>query len=147
LRMYEDAEVRDLKENLEERLRSLSALYSSDLISQNTLSSQLLELLSTREAKTFWDLTMKKDMTARRMLTMLEDPDQWEQDASSPEEDREKILRNRLSSVFLSEEEPSSLVLEKLLDTASLPHFESIVFTRNVKQQTKKSGARLSVLD
>lgn len=145
--MHEDTEVRELRENLEERLKSLSDLYSSDLISQNTLSSQLLELLSTREAKTFWDLTMKKDITARRMLTMLEDPDQWEQDASSPEEEREKILRHRLASVFLSEEEPCVLVLEKLLDTASLPHFETIVFTRNGKQQAKKSGARLSVLD
>lgn len=145
--MYEDMEIEELRENLEERLKSLSDLYSSDLISQNTLSSQLMELLCTREAKTFWDLTMKKDMTARRMLTMLEDPDQWEQDAGSPEEDREKVLRLRLASVFLSMEESYSLVLEKLLDMASLPHFESIVFTRNGKPQTKKSGAKLSVLD
>jgi hypothetical protein len=145
--MHEDLEIEELRDNLEERLKSLSDLYSSDLISQNTLSSQLLELLCTREAKSFWDLTMKKDMTARRMLTMLEDPDQWEEDAGSPEDQREKILRLRLAGVFLSESESYSLVLEKLLDTASLPHFESIVFTRNGKQQTKKSGAKLSVLD
>lgn len=145
--MFNDGETDALRMNLEERLKSLSDLYSSDLISQNTLSSQLLELLSTKEAKTYWDLTMKKDMTARRMLTMLEDPEQWEQDSTSPEEEREKILRGRLADVFLTEGESYDLVLEKLLDTASLPHFETIVFSRNGKQATKKSGAKLSVLD
>jgi hypothetical protein len=145
--MFEDSETEELRENLQDRLRSLSDLYSSDLISQNTLSSQLLELLSTREAKTYWDLTMKKDMTARRMLTMLEDPDQWEKDSSSPEEDRERILKGRLADVFLSAEGSYDLALERLLDTASLPHFETIVFSHNEKQQAKKSGAKLSILD
>jgi len=145
--MHDPGEAEAIRQNLEERLRSLSDLFSSDLISRNTLSSQLLELLSTREAKTYWDLTMKKDMTARRMLTMLEDPDQWEQDSASPEEDREKLLKGRLAEVFLEMEESYDMVLEKLLDTASLPHFETIVFSRNGKQQQRKSGAKLSVLD
>lgn len=145
--MHDQGEAEAIRQNLEERLKSLSDLYSSDLISQNTLSSQLLELLSTREAKTYWDLTMKKDMTARRMLTMLEDPDRWEQDSASPEEDREKLLKGRLAEVFLEMEESYDMVLEKLLDTASLPHFETIVFSRNGKQQQRKSGAKLSVLD
>lgn len=145
--MYDNSETDQLKQNLEERLGSLGDLYSGDLISKNTLSSQLLELLSSRDAKTYWDLTMKKDMTARRMLTMLEDPDRWEEDSSSPEEEREKVLRNRLADVFLSSDDSYGRVLEMLLDTASLPHFETLVFGRNGKQKKKKSGAKLSVLD
>ena len=145
--MYEDIDSEKLKMNLNDRLNSLHDLFSGDLISKNTLSSQILELLASREAKTFWDLTMKKDITARRMLTMLEDPEQWDQDSSSPEEDRERILKERLADVFFSTEDFSKDILEMLLDTASLPHFESIVFSRNSKSSGKKSGAKLSILD
>ncbi|MCK4807514.1 MAG: hypothetical protein KAT09_07695 [Candidatus Aegiribacteria sp.] len=133
--------------NLNERLDSLHDLYSGDLISKNTLSSQILELIASREAKTFWDITMKKDITARRMLTMLEDPEQWEKDSSSPEEERERILKERLTDLFFSVEDSSSGILEILLETANLPHFESVVFSRNDKSSGKKSGAKLSVLD
>jgi hypothetical protein len=142
-----NTDVKRLRLNLEDRLKSLSDLYSSDLISRNTLSSQLMELLSTKEAKTYWDIMMKNDMTARRMLYMLEDPDRWEEDSSSPEENREKILRERLAESFLSEEDSYDAVLEKLLDTVSLPHFETLVFSRGDKKPPKKSGAKLSVLD
>ncbi len=142
-----EEKVSILRDNLEERLKSLSDLYASDLISQNTLSSQLLELLSTKEARTYWDLTMKRDMTARRMLTMLDDPVKWEEDSSAPEEEREKILRNRLAETFMTADESFDAVLERLLDTVSLPHFEQIAFSRSDKKQPKKSGAKLSVLD
>ncbi len=145
--MYEDIDSEKLKMNLNERLNSLHDLFSGDLISKSTLSSQILELLASRDAKTFWDLTMKKDITARRMLIMLEDPEQWEKDSSSSEEDRERILKERLAEVFLLAEDSSRDVLEMLLDTASLPHFESIVFSRNGKSPGKKSGAKLSILD
>lgn len=145
--MYDESDIIQLRESLEERLGSLRDLYSSDLISKNTLSSQLLELLSSRDAKTYWDSTMKKDMTARRMLIMLEDPDIWDEDSSSPEEEREKVLRNRLAGLFLSADDSYERILEMLLDTASLPHFEALVFSRNGKQKKKKSGAKLSVLD
>jgi len=145
--MNEDIDPDELIRDLNKKLRSLNDLYSGDLISKNTLSSQLLELIAVREAKTFWDLTMKKDITARRMLTMLEDPEQWEKDSSSPEKERQRILRDRLVDLFLSAEDSYKGVLEKLLDTANLPHFESIVFTRNGKSSTKKSGAKLSILD
>lgn len=145
--MYDEGDIIQLRESLEERLGSLSDLYSSDLISKNTLSSQLLELLSSRDAKAYWDLTMKKDVTARRMLIMLEDPDRWEEDSSSSDEERHKVLRNRLAEVFLSADDSYERVLEMLLDTASLPHFETLVFARNGKQKKKKSGAKLSVLD
>ncbi len=145
--MYEDIDSEKLKMNLNERLDSLHDLYSGDLISKNTLSSQILELIASREAKTFWDITMKKDITARRMLTMLEDPEQWEKDSSSPEEERERILKERLTDLFFSVEDSSSGILEILLETANLPHFESVVFSRNDKSSGKKSGAKLSVLD
>jgi len=145
--MYDEADIEKLRSTLYKRLQSLQDLYSGDLISMNTLSSQLLELLATREAKSFWDVTMKKDITARRMLTMLEDPQQWEIDSSSPEEDRQKILKKRLAETFLSFDDSSKNILETLLDTASLPHFESIVFSRNSKSSVKKSGAKLSILD
>ncbi len=82
-----------LKNNLQNRLESLHNLYLSNLISKNTLSSQLLELITTKEAKTFWDSTMKQDLTARRMLAMLEHPKQWIEDSTSPEEERLDILR------------------------------------------------------
>jgi len=136
-----------LADGLEDRLESLSDLYSSDLISSSTLSSQLLELLSSREAKMYWDLTMKKDITARRMLMMLEDPDQWDEDSSSPEEERDKLLRKRLADVFLTPDQSYGRILERLLDTASLPHFESQVFSRSDRSSNKRSGAKLSVLD
>jgi len=136
-----------LADGLEDRLESLSDLYSSDLISSSTLSSQLLELLSSREAKMYWDLTMKKDITARRMLMMLEDPDQWDEDSSSPEEERDKLLRKRLADVFLTPDQSYGRILERLLDTASLPHFESQVFSRSDRSSNKRSGTKLSVLD
>lgn len=145
--MYEDIDPEKLKIDLNERLNSLQDLYSGDLISKSTLSSQILELIASREAKIYWDITMKKDITARRMLVMLEDPEQWEIDSSSPEEERERILKERLTSVFLTAEDSSLDILEMLLDTASLPHFESIVFPRNGKSTGKKSGAKLSILD
>lgn len=145
--MYDEYDLEDLKENLRKRLESLYDLFEGDLISRNTLSSQLLELLSTIEAKTYWDLTMKNDITARRMLTMLEDPEQWEKDSSSSEDEREKVLKNRLADVFISLDQDYQEILERLLDTASLPHFESVVFSRNDRNTGRKSGAKLSVLD
>ncbi|MBD3278502.1 MAG: hypothetical protein GF388_09395, partial [Candidatus Aegiribacteria sp.] len=116
--MYDEYDLEDLKKNLRKRLKSLYDLFEGDLISRNTLSSQLLELLSTIEAKTYWDLTMKNDITARRMLTMLEDPEQWEKDSSSPEDEREKVLKNRLADVFISLDQDYQEILERLLDTA-----------------------------
>lgn len=145
--MYEDDDIKKLKVILNDRLQSLHDLYSGDLISKRTLSSQLLELIGTRDAKAYWDLTMKKDITARRMLTMLEDPEQWKNDSALPEEDRPKILKERLADEFLHSDDSSRNVLEMLLDIASLPYFESIVFPRNSKSQGKKSGAKLSILD
>ena len=82
-----------LKNNLQNRLKSLHNLYSSNLISKSTLSSQLLELITTKEAKSFWDSTMKQDLTARRMLAMLEYPKRWIEDSSSPEEERLDIFK------------------------------------------------------
>ena len=145
--MYEDEDAEKLKKILDDRLQSLHNLYSGDLISKNTLSGQLLELIGTQDAKTFWDLTMKKDITARRMLNMLEDPQQWKKDSSSPEEDRPQILKERLTDEFLNAEDSSRDLLEILLDIASLPHFESIVFPKNSKSQGKKLGAKFSILD
>lgn len=145
--MYEDIDIEKLRMNLNDRLKSLHDLYSGDLISKSTLSSQLLELIASREAKSFWDITMKKDITARRMLTMLENPERWKEDSSSPEEDRQLILKKRLADVFFSAEDSYEFVLEMLLDTANLPHFESLVFSRNSKSSVKKSGAKLSILD
>ncbi len=145
--MYDDIDPEILRINLNDRLQSLHDLYSGDLISESTLSSQLLELIGVQEAKTFWDLTMKKDITARRMLAMLEDPDQWKKDSAISDDDRKRLLRERLTEVFLSAEDSFQGILEKLLDTASLPHFESIVFNRNGKSPGKKSGAKLSILD
>jgi len=145
--MYEASDEEKLRKILNERLKSIHELYSGDLISRNTLSSQLLEFIATNEAKTLWDIAIKKDITARRMLTMLEDPEQWKIDSSSPEDKRRQILKERLSDIFLAEENSPQEVLEKLLDTASLPHFESVVFSRNGKSRGKKSGAKLSVLD
>lgn len=145
--MYDEYDLEDLKKSLRKRLQSLYDLFEGDLISRNTLASQLLELLSTIEAKTYWDLTMKPDITARRMLTMLEDPEQWEKDSSSPEDEREKLLKNRLADVFISLDQNYQEILDRLLDTASLPHFESLVFSRGDKPTGRNSGAKLSVLD
>ena len=145
--MYEETDTEKLRTNLNDRLKSLNDLYKADLISDNTLSSQLLELIASHEAKTFWDITMKKDITARRMLTMLEDPQRWKEDSSSPEEERQRILKQRLTGVFSSVEDSYEYVLELLLDIANLPHFESIVYSRNSKPTVKKSGAKLSILD
>lgn len=145
--MYKDIDSEKLRTDLNGRLRSLHDLYEADLISDNTLSSQLLELIASREAKTFWDITMKKDITARRMLTMLEDPQRWKEDSASSEEERQRILKQRLVGVFFSAEDSYEYVLEMLLDTANLPHFESLVYSRNSKPTLKKSGAKLSVLD
>jgi len=145
--MYKDIDLEKIRLNLNDRLKSLHDLYSGDLISKRTLSSQLLELIISRDAKDFWDLTMKKDITARRMLTMLEDPEQWKHDSASPEEERLKILKKRLADVFFLAEDSYDHVLEMLLDTANLPHFESLVFSRNSKSPVKKSGAKLSILD
>ena len=145
--MQEGIDPDKLRTNLNDRLKSLHDLYKADLISENTLSSQLLELIASLEAKTFWDITMKKDITARRMLTMLEDPERWKEDSSSPEEDRQRILKKRLTGVFFSAEDSYEHVLEMLLDIANLPHFEPIVYSRNSKSTLKKSGAKLSILD
>ncbi len=145
--MHEGIDSEKLKLNLNDRLKSLHDLYLADLISDNTLSSQLLELIASREAKTFWDITMKKDITARRMLTMLEDPQRWKEDSSSPEEERQRILKERLVGVFFSAADSYEYILEMLLDIANLPHFESIVYSRNNKPTLKKSGAKLSILD
>ncbi len=145
--MYEDSDEGKLRIILNKRLESIHELYSGDLISKNTLSSQLLEFIATHEAKSLWDIAIKKDLTARRMLTMLENPDQWEIDSSSPEDKRHQILKERLADIFLAEGNSDQEVLERLLETASLPHFESIVFSRNGKSRGKKSGAKLSVLD
>ncbi len=145
--MYEDIDPEKLRMNLNDRLKSLHDLYSGDLISKGTLSSQLFELITSREAKSFWDVTMKKDITARRMLTMLEDPEQWKEDSSAPEEDRQRILKKRLADIFFSAADSYDYVLEMLLDTANLPHFESIMSSRNGKPSVKKSGAKLSILD
>ena len=136
-----------LKNSLQNRLESLHNLYSSNLISLSTLSSQLLELITTKEAKSFWDSTMKQDLTARRMLAMLEHPKRWIEDSSSPEEERLDIFKERLIDIFLKTDVSSDDLLEMLLDTAYLPHFESIVFSRNSKASSKKSGAKLSILD
>ncbi len=145
--MYKEGNPDKLRTNLHGRLKSLHDLYEADLISDNTLSSQLLELIASREAKTFWDITMKQDITARRMLTMLDDPQRWKEDSSSPKEDRQRILKQRLAGVFFSAEDSYEYVLEMLLDIANLPHFESIVYSRNSKPTPKKSGAKLSILD
>ncbi len=145
--MHEGIDSDKLRTNLNDRLKSLHDLYQGDLISDNTLSSQLLELIASREAKTFWDITMKKDITARRMLTMLEDPQRWKEDSSLPEEERQRILKQRLTGVFFCADESYEHVLEMLLDIANLPHFESIVYSRNSKPTLKKSGAKLSILD
>ncbi len=145
--MYEESNQDKLRTNLSDRLKSLHDLYEADLISDTTLASQLLELIASREAKKFWDITMKKDITARRMLTMLDDPQRWKEDSSSPEEDRQRILKQRLTGVFFSTEDSYKYVLEMLLDIANLPHFESIVYSRNSKPTLKKSGAKLSILD
>ncbi len=145
--MHEGIDSEKLKLNLNDRLKSLHDLYLADLISDNTLSSQLLELIASREAKTFWDITMKKDITARRMLTMLEDPQRWKEDSSSPEKERQRILKERLVGVFFSAADSYEYILEMLLDIANLPHFESIVYSRNTKPTLKKSGAKLSILD
>jgi len=145
--MYEGNDPEKLKLNLNDRLKSLHDLYLADLISDTTLSSQLLELIASREAKTFWDITMKKDITARRMLTMLEDPQLWKEDSTSSEEERHRILKDRLVGVFFSAADSYENILEMLLDIANLPHFESIVYSRNTKPTLKKSGAKLSILD
>lgn len=145
--MYEESNPDKLRTNLNGRLKSLHDLYEADLISDTTLASQLLELIASREAKTFWDITMKKDITARRMLTMLDDPQRWKEDSSSPEDDRQRILKQRLTGVFFSAEDSYEHTLEMLLDIANLPHFESIVYSRNSKPPPKKSGAKLSILD
>ena len=136
-----------LKSSLQSRLESLHDLYSSNLISKSTLSSQLLELITTKEAKSFWDLTMKQDLTARRMLAMLEHPKRWIEDSSSPDQERLTIFKERLPDIFLQPDVPSDDLLEMLLDTACLPHFESSVFSRDSKVSSKKSGAKLSILD
>lgn len=136
-----------LKNNLQNRLKSLHNLYSSNLISKSTLSSQLLELITTKEAKSFWDSTMKQDLTARRMLAMLEYPKRWIEDSSSPEEERLDIFKERLLDIFLQTDVSFDDLLEMLLDTACLPHFESSVFSRNSKASSRKLGAKLSVLD
>lgn len=145
--MYEDTDVNKLRKNLNDRLQSLRDLYSGDLISKNTLSGQLLELVATREARMLWDIIVKKDITARRMLMMLEDPQQWEDDSSTPQEERQQVLKERLADAFFTSGDSNRDVLEVLLDIASLPHFESFAFTRNDKSKGKKSGAKLSVLD
>ncbi len=145
--MHEGIDPEKLKLNLNDRLKSLHDLYLADLISDNTLSSQLLELIASREAKSFWDITMKKDITARRMLTMLEDPQRWKEDSSSPEKERQLILKERLVGVFFSAAESYEYTLEMLLDIANLPYFESIVYSRSTKPTLKKSGAKLSILD
>lgn len=145
--MAADIDPDKLKSSLQSRLESLRNLYSGNLISKSTLSSQLLELITTREAKSFWDLTMKQDFTARRMLVMLEHPKRWIEDSSSPEEERLDIFKERLIEIFLLRDAVSDDLLEMLLDTACLPHFESIVFPRDSKASSKKSEAKLSILD
>lgn len=136
-----------LRINLQKRLKSILGLYTSDLISRSTLSSQLLELIATKEAKSYWNISMKPDATARRMLSMLEDPIRWNEDSSCPEEERLEVFKERLIGIFLDSGESSKELLEMLLDTACLPHFESYAFTKNSKSSGRKSGAKLSVLD
>lgn len=145
--MVADIDPDKLRRSIQSRLESLRNLYSSNLISKSTLSSQLLELITTREAKSFWDLTMKQDFTARRMLVMLEHPKRWIEDSFSPVEERLDILKERLVDIFLQPDVSSDDLLEMLLDTACLPHFESSVFPRSSKASSKKSEAKLSILD
>lgn len=141
------ADPEKLKKNLHKRLESIHGLFSSDLISRSTLSGQLLELVATKEAKDYWNMTMKQDMTARRMLSMLEDPLRWKADANSPEEGRLELFKERLTEIFLGSTDSSDELLERLLDTACLPHFEAYAFLKNNRPANRISGAKLSVLD
>lgn len=145
--MSENIDSGKLVSDLKNRLQSLHDLYSGDLISKSTLSSQLFELIATREAKTFCDLFLKQDITARRMLMMLEDPKRWKDETSSPEEERLTIFKDRLTDIFLESDDSFDDTLEMMLDTACLPHFETLVYSRKGKISGKLSGAKLSVLD
>jgi|GEM_PF-462097 len=139
--------VSDLLEELIGRFRGLRDIFSGGLISRDTLSSQILELIQSPAARRYWKAEMKPDANARRLLIRLEDPAIWRVESSKPEEERLFILYTRLADILLAADEMDKAVLELLLDTADLPHFASFVDTTGSETPYERDGVELSVLD
>lgn len=146
-RMADHPDERLLGEQLVERLTRLRQLHGRGLISTDLLSGQILEVLGSQESRRYWELVLKPDMTARRLLARLEDPIRWRRESSLPADERLALLRRRLSSSLLERPSVDPAVLEILLDTATLPHFASFLPSSDSGPRIERAGVELSVLD
>jgi len=139
--------ISDLLEELIERFTRLRSIFRDDLISRETLATQILELIQSPAARRYWNAEMKPDANARRLLIRLEDPARWRVESSKQEAERLNILFVRLADILLTADEMDGAVLELLLDTADLPHFASFVDTGGTDVPYERGGVELSVLD
>ncbi len=136
-------------ERLLERLRGMRDLRGRGLLDDDLMGSQLLDLVRSSDATTWWLETIEPDLKARRLLCRMEDPDAWRRDGSLPPGERLPALRRRLIELVdgLPDAEPRAL-LERLLEASSLPHFASLVSRGRRPGRPRGHGdAELSVLD
>jgi hypothetical protein len=145
--MPEVTDVQLLRDQLTERLSRLRELHGRGLISRDILSGQIMEILGSAESRRLWEITMKPDMTARRLLARLEDPARWRRESSMPAEQRLALLKERLAVSMMEKPMVDSAVLDSLLETASLPHYASFIPSSDSGPRIERAGVELSVLD
>jgi len=136
-----------LRNHLTARLSRLRELHGRGLISRDILSGQIMEILGSAESRQLWEISLKPDMTARRLLARLEDPARWRRESSQPAEQRLALLKERLAVSIMERPAIDSAVLDSLLETASLPHFASFIPSSDSGPRIERAGVELSVLD
>ncbi len=136
-----------LRDHLQERLSRLRELHGRGLISRDILAGQIMEILGSTESRQLWEISIKPDMTARRLLARLEDPARWRLESSRTAEQRLALLKERLVTSIMERPAVDSALLDSLLETASLPHFASFIPSSDSGPRIERAGVELSVLD
>lgn len=144
--MAED-KVGEARDTLMERLRSLHELFGRKVLTARLLGRQLVQLVSSDQARTICAEIPAKELEARRLLIRMSDPEQWRNDSQKSEEERRELFPARLVEVFRSKGEPSDEMLDAILDTANLPFFVGFVKEERGDNDEQKKNSRVSVLD
>jgi hypothetical protein len=146
LAMAED-QVAKARETLLERLGSLHELFGRNVLTPRLLGRQLVQLVSSEEARVICADIPAKELEARRLLMRMSDPERWRSDSQKSEDERKKLFPGRLVEVFRSKGEPSDEMIDAILDTANLPFFVGFVKDERGENGGQRKNSRVSVLD
>jgi len=145
--MRDDTEETKLVDHLTDLLSRLREVFARGLIPRDVLAAQILEIIGSDESRRLWEIRMKPDAMARRLLARLEDPVRWRTESALPADQRLVLLKERLSGQLLGSVPVDAALLDLLLDTADLPHFASFIPSTSRDPAVERAGVELSVLD